>query len=90
MENKIQCCEFLGTIIIGYKQVNKIVVIQKDKKRFTRKLGICGLNVLSSGDLSYYDTSMLLHILDTSMIKEIKCYKDNNYINNLNYEWKRV
>ena len=82
MENKLKCVSFLGAIIVGYKQVDKIVVVLKEKGRFTRKLGVYGLEMLGENYI-YYDTKGLLHILDTDYIKEIKCYQDNNYIDSI-------
>lgn len=70
-------------MIIGYtEKVNKIVVIQKDKHKFARKLGIYGLNICGN-NYTYYDTNIRLHILDTNYISEIKCYNNNLYVGSI-------
>lgn len=64
-------------MVVGYFEgVNKIVIISNENKRYTRSLGVCGLNVCGS-NYTYYDKNMVLHILDMKYIKKIKMYKDD-------------
>ena len=65
---------------IGYtEQVNRIIVVRDDDKKFMINLGVWGLNICGE-DFSYYDKEMNLHLLHTQYIKEIKLYHDKNYI----------
>ena len=70
-------------MVIGYFEgVNNIVIISNDNKRIRRKLSIKGLNVCGK-NYTYYNMDGLLHILDMNYIKEIKLYRDKEYISSI-------
>ena len=71
-------------MIIGYNEkVNKIVIITNDNERLVRKLGVNGLNVCGNNSYSYYDTSMLLHVINMNYVKKVKLYNDNGFVKDL-------
>jgi hypothetical protein len=68
-------------MVIGYFEgVNNIIIYTTEGKRLKRTLGVKGINKLSDNTYTYYDTSLLLHILDMRYIKYIKLYNDKKLI----------
>lgn len=66
--------------MIGYNEkVNKIIIKQINGKNITSKLGVYGLNICGD-NYTYYDTKMILHIINMDYVKEVKLYYDNNLI----------
>lgn len=63
-------------MVIGWTEgVNRIVMVDNQGKRYTKKLGVKGLNICGEF-YTYYDTKMQLHLIDTRKLKTLKLYKD--------------
>ena len=66
--------------MIGYLEgVNNIIIITNEGERIKRKLGVKGINKIGK-NYCYYDTALLLHIIDMKYVKTIKLYNDKTNV----------
>jgi len=69
--------------MIGYNEgVNNIIIITNEGQRIKRKLGVKGINKIGA-NYCYYDTDLLLHIIDMKHVKIIKLYNDKTNVINI-------
>lgn len=68
-------------MVIGYYEgVNRLVIIDNENKRHTRKLAVKGINKISDKFYTYYNMDCQVHIINMDYVKSLKLYKDKELI----------